>query len=327
MAGAAVKAAQEHRDLTAGELGTAALSGAGSGAVGGAAGPLLGKAVGAVGAKLAGPVARALGREAGAGDGLMSRVVDDGAAFCRLAGHSFTGRTKVLRPNGSKTAIAKLKAGDKVRTYDPKTGKSHARMVAAVWVNHDTDLLDLKIHAGGHTSTLHTTASHPFYSLTRKTWVRADELSTSDRLVSAAGRATTLVGLAATPGTENRYDLTVDVDHDYYVSVGNAGAPVHNCGTIRGGDAASEATHVLHQKLSSAGEHLKYGIAKIPTTTRYTARELNGGSLNILARGSKRDMLSLERSLHETLPIGPEEGQNFYIQKQLAKGLRPPPYS
>jgi hypothetical protein len=37
-------------------------------------------------------------------------------------------------------------------------------------------------------------------------------------------------------------------------------------------------------------------------------------------------MLALERNLHETLPIGPEEGQSFYIQKQLARGLRPPPY-
>jgi hypothetical protein len=37
-------------------------------------------------------------------------------------------------------------------------------------------------------------------------------------------------------------------------------------------------------------------------------------------------MLELERNLHETLPIGPEEGQKFYIQKQINKGLRPPPY-
>ena len=34
-------------------------------------------------------------------------------------------------------------------------------------------------------------------------------------------------------------------------------------------------------------------------------------------------MLRLERSLHETLPIGPEEAQRFYIQKQIEKGLPP----
>ncbi len=82
----------------------------------------------------------------------------------------------------------------------------------------------------------------------------------------------------------------------------------------------------LYQKLSSTGEHLKYGIAKNPAT-RYSAAEMGGGRLNILAEGPKPDMLALERALHETLPFGPEEGQLFYIQKQVAKGLRPPPYT
>jgi len=81
----------------------------------------------------------------------------------------------------------------------------------------------------------------------------------------------------------------------------------------------------LYQKLSAEGSHLKYGITNNPVT-RYTSEELNGGRLNILASGAKEDMLALERSLHETLPIGPEERQAFYIQKQVAKGLRPPPY-
>lgn len=90
-------------------------------------------------------------------------------------------------------------------------------------------------------------------------------------------------------------------------------------------EVAQVGDTVLYQKLGSAGEHLKYGITKNPAT-RYTSKEMNGGSLNILARGSKQDMLALERSLHETLPIGPEEGQLFYIQKQIANGLRPPPY-
>ena len=37
-------------------------------------------------------------------------------------------------------------------------------------------------------------------------------------------------------------------------------------------------------------------------------------------------MLALERELHEKLPIGPEEGQSFYIKKQVEQGLKPPPY-
>jgi len=91
-------------------------------------------------------------------------------------------------------------------------------------------------------------------------------------------------------------------------------------------DPAKAADNVfLYQKLGASGEHLKYGITKSPGS-RYSLAQLNGGRLNLLAHGPKEDMLSLERALHETLPIGPEEGQLFYIEKQVSRGLRPPPY-
>jgi hypothetical protein len=70
---------------------------------------------------------------------------------------------------------------------------------------------------------------------------------------------------------------------------------------------------------------LKYGITDHPET-RYTAKELNGGRLKILAQGERGEMLKLERSLHETMPIGPEEGQSVYIDIQVEKGYSPPPY-
>ncbi len=53
---------------------------------------------------------------------------------------------------------------------------------------------------------------------------------------------------------------------------------------------------------------------------------MNAGRLRIIAQGENQEMLRLERQLHETLPIGPEEGQTFYIQKQIQKGLKPPLY-
>ncbi|MGX9773067.1 hypothetical protein ACWYXN_06065 [Janthinobacterium aestuarii] len=81
----------------------------------------------------------------------------------------------------------------------------------------------------------------------------------------------------------------------------------------------------LYQKVDAGGKHIKYGTTINPTT-RYSAKQLNGGRLKILAQGTSEDMLKLERDLHETLPIGPEEFQKFYIQKQIDKGLLPPPY-
>jgi hypothetical protein len=85
-----------------------------------------------------------------------------------------------------------------------------------------------------------------------------------------------------------------------------------------------DATY-LYQKVGAQGEHLKFGITKNPAT-RYTQEELAGGRLRIIGQGERSEMLRLERQLHETLPIGPEEAQKFYIQKQIEKGLKPPPY-
>lgn len=90
-------------------------------------------------------------------------------------------------------------------------------------------------------------------------------------------------------------------------------------------DVGSSDVTYLYQKVGAQGEHLKFGITDNPAT-RYTAAELNGGSLRIIGQGERSEMLSLERQLHEMLPIGPEERQLFYIQKQVQKGLKPPPY-
>jgi hypothetical protein len=90
------------------------------------------------------------------------------------------------------------------------------------------------------------------------------------------------------------------------------------------GGEARQLTYLYH-KVGASGQHLKYGITKSPTT-RYTQAELGGGRLRILASGSKEEMLALERNLHSTLPIGPQEGQRFYIDLQVTKGLKAPPY-
>jgi RHS repeat-associated protein len=78
----------------------------------------------------------------------------------------------------------------------------------------------------------------------------------------------------------------------------------------------------LYQKLGPLGQHLKYGITKNPIT-RYSGKRLLGGKLNLVAWGSKEKMLQLERLLHETLPLGPEERQFIYVIKQMMNGLKP----
>lgn len=78
-----------------------------------------------------------------------------------------------------------------------------------------------------------------------------------------------------------------------------------------------------NQKLRAFGEHLKFGFTKNPAN-RYTKEQLVSDELKVIVEGAKKDMPLLERSLHETLPIGPKEGQAFYIQKRIDKFLKLP---
>ncbi|MBK3645956.1 ricin-type beta-trefoil lectin domain protein [Streptomyces sp. MBT33] len=146
---------------------------------------------------------------------------------------SFSPDTPVLMENGKTTPIAKIKPGDKVEAADPKTGKHQgARTVRHVWINHDHDLLDLTIRTkDGHRATLHTTTNHPFWDDTTHTWVPAGKLHHGDTLNTVANGHAYVVTSHHTVGTANRWNLTVQQIHTYYVLAGATPVLVHNtCG-------------------------------------------------------------------------------------------------
>ncbi|MEO6703480.1 MAG: RHS repeat-associated core domain-containing protein, partial [Jatrophihabitantaceae bacterium] len=85
-------------------------------------------------------------------------------------GESFTPETNVLMADGTTKRLDQIQVGDKVQATDPATGEASAQTVAKVWVNHDTDLMNLTIHANGKTSIIHSTQHHPFWNATRHAW-------------------------------------------------------------------------------------------------------------------------------------------------------------
>ncbi|MFJ9350933.1 ricin-type beta-trefoil lectin domain protein [Streptomyces sp. NPDC101237] len=145
---------------------------------------------------------------------------------------SFSPETPVLMAGGKTKAIGKIKTGDKVEAADAGTGKHKgARTVQHVWINHDKDLLDVTIRdTNGHTATLHTTANHPFWDDTAHTWVPAGDLHRGDALNTATNGHAYVVGTRTTPGTANRWNLTVQQLHTYYVVAGGTPILVHNTG-------------------------------------------------------------------------------------------------
>ncbi|MET8411772.1 ricin-type beta-trefoil lectin domain protein [Streptomyces sp. NPDC005195] len=143
---------------------------------------------------------------------------------------SFSPETPVLMAGGKTKAIGKIKTGDKVEAANPKTGKHQgARIVQYVWINHDKDLLDVTVRdKHGHTATLHTTANHPFWDDTTHTWKSAGELRHGDALNATDNGHAYVVSTRLTPGTANRWNLTVQELHTYYVLAGSTPILVHN---------------------------------------------------------------------------------------------------
>jgi hypothetical protein len=163
----------------------------------------------------------------GAGAEAEGEVGASKAVLC-----SFTPSTPVLMADGKTKPIGDIKTGDKVEAANPSNGKHKGpRTVTATHVNHDYDLVDLKIQlADGKTETLHTTSKHPFWDDTLHTWVPAGQLLAGHALNTAADRHVIVTVVTPRPGDRDMYNLTVEELHTYYVLAGTTPILVHNCG-------------------------------------------------------------------------------------------------
>jgi len=102
-------------------------------------GVLLAAGIGGLAGLVTSPgVAQVLGRVAGKAGGALAKV------FRGACGESFSPDTPVATPSGEQ-AIGSLQIGDQVTAYDPSSGKTSAQTVQQVYVNHDTDLLDVTL--------------------------------------------------------------------------------------------------------------------------------------------------------------------------------------
>jgi RHS repeat-associated protein len=164
--------------------------------------------------------------------------------------NSFSPDTKVLLANGKTKAIKDVKTTDVVEAADPQTGHDKGpRSVTATMVHHDDNLIDLRISTpDGHAYVLHTTTEHPFWDATLHKWVNAAELVPGHRLATTSGQGPTVTKVTASPGAADRYNLTIDQLHTYYVLADETPVLVHNssCLTKAGNDFPGVA-HTLEE--------------------------------------------------------------------------------
>ncbi|MFI7603243.1 RHS repeat-associated core domain-containing protein [Actinoplanes sp. NPDC049681] len=144
--------------------------------------------------------------------------------------HSFRGDTKVEMGDGSRRRIADVRAGQRVRATDPKTGRTIAGHVSKVHRHLDTALTDVTVRdSAGRKSVIHTTTAHRFWNAGHRKWTAAGSLAAGDRLQTSDSSQATVVAVYSFAGAKAMYDLTVDGLHTYYVAAGSAPVLVHNC--------------------------------------------------------------------------------------------------
>jgi len=170
------------------------------------------------------------------------------ACGCGVCGLSFSADTIVATPDGPR-AIASINAGEKVLAYEPRTKEVTAQTVDQVFVNHDSDRIDVTLEAPApsasratdamptfgatarqinrSTETIHTTANHPWLTADRG-WVDAGELQIGEPIQLANGSIARVDGVRGVAGIGAMYDLNLDKVHTF--AVGRAAYVVHNCG-------------------------------------------------------------------------------------------------
>jgi len=101
--------------------------------------------------------------------------------------------------------------------------------VVLTTVNHlNNYVLELTMEdSSGWRRTIRPTGFHKFYSLSQQDWISAEQLRTGEQLQGLA-RAITVRAMRRVPGTHRVYNLTIEGEHVYNVSV--LGALTHNQG-------------------------------------------------------------------------------------------------
>ena len=78
----------------------------------------------------------------------------------------------------------------------------------------------------GDGSQVETTASHPWWVESRRSYIRTDHLEIGDWVLSAGGSTLTVTDISEPQGDQQVYNLSITGPHTYYVSTGTI--LVHN---------------------------------------------------------------------------------------------------
>jgi hypothetical protein len=142
----------------------------------------------------------------------------------RKACNSFSGDTLVSTEDGLKP-ISEIQIGEKVWAYSEETGEvSLQEVIHLVQRDGTKDFADITLVNG---EVIRATAEHPFYVVDRENpWVDAKDLNELNKLLGLNGDLFDIAKIEYRSEYAKVYNLTVAVDHTYFV--GKSGALSHN---------------------------------------------------------------------------------------------------
>ena len=138
--------------------------------------------------------------------------------FCFVAG------TVVLMAGGAVKCIEDVRVGDKVKSYNPATGKVSEKRVLQTFENEVDELVTVSTSDGQQVT---ATPGHKFYA--NNDWVSAEDLRAGDVLVNVNGKKVIVeqVQHEILDSPVKVYNFEVADNHTYFVGNGD-GMAVHN---------------------------------------------------------------------------------------------------
>ena len=163
----------------------------------------------------------------GAVDGFMWGGITAGLTNVLKPGTlCFAAGTKVFAENGQKN-IEDIQIGDRVLSYNEKTGKQEYKRVLRLFRNESKDWTGITVNGEEVVST----PGHKYYLPESKKWVSAKDLVVGDTILLSSGNKSKIEAVRAIHYKEVRttYNFEVEDFHTYYVGTG---VLVHNldCG-------------------------------------------------------------------------------------------------
>ena len=236
-----------------------------------------------------------------------------------MGSQSFSGSTQVELANGATLPIDQVQPGDQVLATDTTTGVTGAHTVDALWVHHDSDLLDVTVTTDHGSSVIHTTDNHLIFDLRTHRWTEAKDLRRGDHVRTQDGTTATVTATTTVAGSADMWDLTVDSVHDFYVVVtGGTGVLVHNVDGPGCADgvpgAASPSLKDLANEVRTAGVH--------PAAINQRTIAVGIDSDETLFAGSSNGFDAGQRAALERLGIQRVPGSaNLHAEEELLRGV------